>query len=106
MNRVLVAIVIVFVALVAIIGCGEPSVVVREYCDSETSYAILKAEPGYRLVLRVGKVDPGVCQIGRWRYREINLETIVSSPEEADRLIDKYRRLYAEKVSGATEKKR
>ena len=82
-------------------GCDKLLVVpVRAYCDREVSYTLWKQEGrAYRLHLNVGAVDERVCIGNLDVSREINLSQDVSSPEEADKLVEKYRRLYVEKLA-------
>lgn len=94
--RIVVALVLGFV----LTGCGIETQPVRNYCDQEVSYDLWKQESGYRLYLRVGKMaSVMICRVNPDVSRTINLSQDVSSPEEADKLIDKYRQLYAEKVA-------
>jgi hypothetical protein len=89
-----------------LVGCGITAVPVRNYCDSEVSYDLWKQESGYRLYLKVGTVASAqACRLTPDASRAINLTQDVSSPEEADKLIDKYRQIYAEKVAAAKRAK-
>lgn len=80
---------------------------VLDYCDSELTYQLWKRDNGYWLNLDVGLVDSRACSPSlNVRYntdREINLSQNVSSPEEADSLVNKYRQLYAEKIAARKE---
>lgn len=96
----------VVVFLFGLVGCDTAKEPFRNYCDSEVSYNLWKQESGYRLNLRVGTVTGPLasvhaCQINKNSPRSINLAQDVSSPEEADKLIDKYRQIYAGKVAVA-----
>ncbi|MBA3733120.1 hypothetical protein H0W91_01955 [Patescibacteria group bacterium] len=91
--------IVVLFSLVTLVGCAEFKSPVRHYCDNEIVYSLWKQDNGYKLVMNVGKVSEGACMSSLNTERDINLSQDVSSPEEADKLIDKYRQQKAEKVA-------
>lgn len=91
--------IVVLFSLVTIVGCSTFDAPIRNFCDKELAYRLWKKDTSYHLDLEVGQVGKGACRTGLYYDREINVSQDVSSPEEADKLIDKYRREYAEKVT-------
>lgn len=91
--------------LVLLAACGETSVV-RDHCDDQMSYQVLKRDAGFRLYLHVGPVTNAslACSTGRRRYRQMNLEANVATVEEAVTLTDQYKEKYAKQARLAAEK--
>jgi hypothetical protein len=98
MNKVIGVIGLILLIFV-FVGCDLRQELVSDYCDKEVSYNLWKQKSGYWLNLHVGLMDAGVCRVNPSKHRTINLSRLVSSPEEADRLVEKYRRAYAEKLT-------
>ncbi|MFA5888717.1 MAG: hypothetical protein WCW47_00955 [Candidatus Paceibacterota bacterium] len=99
MNKVIVGVVLVLVLTVFVGGCELNSVVVRHYCDKEVSYNLWKKDSQYWLNLHVGSVGERACAVNPDMPRAINLRQYVSSGEEADKLIERHRRAYAERLT-------
>ena len=105
MIRMFVAVLAVLVSVV-LVGCGERPVV-RELCDQDVSYHILRQQGnpgGYRLYLKVGRVtNPSMfCRGNEWRTRSVNLEAEVKSVEEALQIVERERQTYIDRLERQT----